>query len=107
MNLFFVDRLLDEAAYQNIEIEPPTPQVVSGAFDDGQFVGGGDFPQRRFHLLDRSERILGAVDEHGTRAEFREMSSSHLLWLARADEADRTAAYSAFCEFGLVCPPTC
>ena len=73
-----------------IEIEPSTLQVVPGAFDDNQGMRSVDRAQRVLHLWNRSERVLGSLDEKRPRAKLGKVVCPQLRgpsrWVQRVGE---------------------
>jgi hypothetical protein len=70
-------------AHHWIEIEPSTLQVVPSALDDDQGVRSGDRGQGVLHLWNRSERVLGPLDEQRPRAKLGKVGCPQLHGLSR------------------------
>ena len=66
-----------------IEIEPSTLQVVPSAFDDNQGIRSRDRAQGVLHLWNRSERVLGSLDEKRPRAKLGKVGRPQLHRLSR------------------------
>ena len=65
------------------QIEAPTLQIVTGAFDGQQPHGAGNQGDGHLHLRQRAERIGGPVNEDRGRAQLRKMRGPDLLGLPR------------------------